>query len=354
MNAAPANPRRRARLVDIAAEAGVSVPTVDRVLNKRGKVKPETVRHILRVVEQLDYVPDRNASRLAKGSNTAFCVALPAGKTEFFQKLEREFERNRTRFLQDGLTISVRRFEDRNPQAVADFFTETAPLFDGVAITAMDHPLVIEAVGGYCSGGGKVVCLVSDLSRSSRQAFIGVDNRSAGKTAASLIGRFSREGGGKVALFTGPLEQMDHQDRVLGFQSVLLEDFPGLKICQQNDQSLADNALYRVTAQLLKKSRDLRGIYFSGSEIQPIVAAIAEVGRKKDIVLIGHELTDTSRLALANGTLDAVLNQSASFIVDRAVQTLSDLCTNEFSPDLVQQLAPVEIYLRDNLPSRER
>src|SRR5262245_61055164 len=114
----------RTRLVDIAAESGFSVPTVDRVLNKRGNVKPETTRHILRVVEQLQYVPDGNASRLAKNSHRSFCVALPSAKAGFFQKLECEFERNRRRFLLEDLTIGFRHFEDRDAAAVVRFFAE--------------------------------------------------------------------------------------------------------------------------------------------------------------------------------------------------------------------------------------
>jgi LacI family transcriptional regulator len=351
MNAPPKN---RIRLVDIAAEAGVSVPTVDRVLNKRGKVKPETARHVLRIVEQLQYVPNGNASRLAKGSVISFCAALPNSKAEFFEKLEREFDRQRKRFLQQGITISFRAFEDRDPNAVVQFFAETAPLFDGVAVIAMDHPLVLEAVGRYCASGGRVVCMVSDLARSSRHAFVGIDNRSAGKTAASLIGRFSRVTKGKVAVFSGPLQQMDHQERVLGFRSVLAQDFPGLSICEVNDHVLTDDDYYRVTARVLNECRDVCGIYDSGSELDPIIQAIAKSGRKNEIVLVGHELTDNTRVFLANGSADAILNQNTEFIVDRTLHTLSALCSNEFSSDQVQQLAPVEVYLRDNLPARER
>ncbi len=343
----------RTRLVDIAAESGFSVPTVDRVLNKRGNVKPETVRHILRVVEQLQYVPDGNASRLAKGTNLSFCVALPSVKVPFFLKLECEFERNRRRFLRDGLTFGIRYFEETGPAAVVKFFAETATLFDGVAIVTIDHPSVLEAVGGYCATGGKVVCMVSDLPRSSRQAFIGIDNKSAGKTAASLIGRFSRESKGIVAVLTGPLQQLDHQDRLLGFQSVMMEDFPDLKICQINDQPGNDENRYNIAADLLKENSDLLGIYYSGTEIEPITRAITETGRKRQVVLLAHELTDATRVALADDSMDAILNQNTAFIVDRAIQTLRALCSNTFSPDQVQQLAPVEIYLRDNLPPRE-
>jgi LacI family transcriptional regulator len=142
--------------------------------------------------------------------------------------------------------IGFRYFEDREPAAVVKFFAETAPSFGGLAIITMDRPSVLEAISGYCATGGKVVCMLSDLPRSSRQAFIGIDNKSAGKTAASLIGRFSREATGKVAVLIGPLQQLDHQDRLIGFPSVLIEDFPGLKICEINDQHGNDQDRYRL------------------------------------------------------------------------------------------------------------
>jgi LacI family transcriptional regulator len=169
-----------------------------------------------------------------------------------------------------------------------------------------------------------------------------------------LIGRFSRVTKGKVAVFSGPLQQMDHQERVLGFRSVLAQDFPGLTICEVNDHVLTDDDYYRVTARVLNECRDVCGIYDSGSELGPIIQAIAESGRKNEIVLVGHELTDNTRVFLANGSADAILNQNTEFIVDRTIGTLSALCSNEFLSDHVQQLAPVEVYLRDNLPARER
>ncbi len=42
---------------DIANMAGVSRGTVDRVLNNRGKVKPETEKKIREIIEREKYVP---------------------------------------------------------------------------------------------------------------------------------------------------------------------------------------------------------------------------------------------------------------------------------------------------------
>jgi hypothetical protein len=43
---------------------------------------------------------------------------------------------------------------------------------------------------------------------------------------------------------------MDHQERGLGFRSVLAQDFPGLRICEVNDHVLTDDDYYRMTARV--------------------------------------------------------------------------------------------------------
>ena len=49
----------------IAERAGVSIGTVDRVLHDRPYVKVEVRERVLRVMEELDYHPNRMASALA-------------------------------------------------------------------------------------------------------------------------------------------------------------------------------------------------------------------------------------------------------------------------------------------------
>ena len=55
----------RATIKMIAEKAGVSIGTVDRVLHDRPYVKAEVRERILRVMEELDYHPNRMASALA-------------------------------------------------------------------------------------------------------------------------------------------------------------------------------------------------------------------------------------------------------------------------------------------------
>ena len=63
----------------IAERAGVSIGTVDRVLHDRPYVKAEVRERVLRVMEELDYHPNRMASALAtSGTPRKLALVQPA------------------------------------------------------------------------------------------------------------------------------------------------------------------------------------------------------------------------------------------------------------------------------------
>ena len=70
----------RARLVDVAREAGVSKATVSKVLNGRQdlSVRPETRARIHEVAEALGYRPHSGARALAGASTHALALLVPS------------------------------------------------------------------------------------------------------------------------------------------------------------------------------------------------------------------------------------------------------------------------------------
>ena len=68
---------RRIRIKDIAAKAGVSAGTVDRVLHNRGSVSPEVKQRILEVMSKLGYEPNIIASTLAYNRSWRIATLMP-------------------------------------------------------------------------------------------------------------------------------------------------------------------------------------------------------------------------------------------------------------------------------------
>ena len=73
------HPWRRATIEDVAEQAGVSVATVDRVLNGRAKCARQNAKRVEAAIRALNYHPDRLAARLAKRREYRFCFVLPKG-----------------------------------------------------------------------------------------------------------------------------------------------------------------------------------------------------------------------------------------------------------------------------------
>jgi transcriptional regulator with XRE-family HTH domain len=72
---------------DVAQKAGVSVATIDRVLNRRPGVKTRTVEKVESAIRELNYQPDRIAARLARGREYRFWFVLPNTAGEFMTRV---------------------------------------------------------------------------------------------------------------------------------------------------------------------------------------------------------------------------------------------------------------------------
>ena len=83
----------------IAERAGVSIGTVDRVLHDRPYVKAEVRERVLRVMEELDYHPNRMASALAtSGTPRKLALVQPEWEEGFVRD---EMDAGTARFLEE-------------------------------------------------------------------------------------------------------------------------------------------------------------------------------------------------------------------------------------------------------------
>lgn len=68
--------KRASSIIDVAAEAGVSIQTVSNVLNFPERVRPKTREHVLKVVKNLDYTPNLSARRLRSRKASSIAVRV--------------------------------------------------------------------------------------------------------------------------------------------------------------------------------------------------------------------------------------------------------------------------------------
>jgi LacI family transcriptional regulator len=325
------------------------VATIDRVLNRRPGVRTQTVEKVESAIRELNYQPDRIAARLARGREYRFWFILPTTAGEFMQSIVQEVEDAARRMSAERVAIMIKRVDVFDGELLAHTLDELGEDVDGVAVVALDHPAVREAINALIARNITVVTLVSDVPGSKRTHFAGIDNSSAGRTAAGLMGRFLGSKKGKVGLFAGSLSLRDHIERQFGFEQVMAHEFPGLEILPVRESRDDVERSEQLAAQLFKEHPDLLGIYNVGGGTKGIVSGLEASTRAKSVVFIAHEVTEGSRRALIRGTIDAIINQDAGHEVRSAVRVLIAKADNTPLVE-AQERIRIDIFMRDNLP----
>ena len=340
--------RSKATLLDVARTAGVSLATVDRVVNRREGVRGKTVARVEAALAKLGYRPDAAATRLARNLSFRFAFILPVGANTFMTNLAEQVQRTADWLESQRAFIDILHVDVFDADVLADALRSLSPAYHGVATIALDHPKVRAAIDDLADRGVRVVTLVSDAPSSRRLHYVGIDNPAAGRTAATLMGRFLGKRRGSIGVIAGSLVLRDHAERQFGFHQILASEYPDL-VPLPAVEGRDDNERTHALAQALVARPDLVGLYSVGAGNRGIAAALEESGRAREIVWIAHELTVHTRALLLSGVIDAVINQDPGHEARSAARVLLAQCWGDpVMPD--QERITIDIFLRDNLP----
>jgi LacI family transcriptional regulator len=335
----------RQTIADIARVASVSTATVDRVLNERPGVRSRTRARVIAAARTMGYLADVEPAPSRPRTRLDFVVQ--SGPNTFMDLLADHL----VRAAADRATevdARVHRVDGFSPEALATSLRGLKGASGGIGIIALDHPLVREAIRETSAAGTPVVTLVSDIANAPRVAYVGIDNRNAGRLAGHLLGRFVPGSAGEVALFAGSLSYRGHEEREMGFRHIIADEFPGLRIVELREVRDDLARSYKEATALLAARPGLRGIYNIGAGNRGIAQALEEAGRGRDVVFIGHELTPHTRRFLLAGTMDAAIDQNPRVEAREAIDRLLRAARGE--PDPGPAAIRIHAIFRENLP----
>ncbi len=335
---------------DIAKEAGVSLATVDRVLNARPGVRAATVERVRAAIERLGYVRDLSAANLARRRQYRFAFVLPEGPGQFVETLRAALLEATAAQVADRLSVRIEQAPAHDPHATARKLDALdLRRLDGVAIMSPETPQVRDAVARLRAAGVAVVALASDLPNSGRDHFVGIDSRAAGRTAGVLMGRFLRRDAGKVLVTASSMLARDSIERRLGFDRVLADRFPGVEALPSVESHDDPDRMAAILATTLRTHPDLAGIYSIGSASGAMLSALRAVGRPPGLVVIAHELTPLTRAALEADEIDAVITQNVGHLARSALRVLRAK-SDGLNIIESQERIRIDIVIRENLP----
>jgi LacI family transcriptional regulator len=339
----------RPTIADLARAAGVSVATVDRVLNRRLPVRGDTAQRVVLAAETIGYhATGLLRRRLTEVPVRRFGFLLQKRHDYFYHALG---ERLGHETVQSGAIQGkpvVDYIDDLAPQKTAQRLEALAAKVDAVAVVAVDHPLVNDAVERIVAAGKPVFTLISDITAPSRTSYLALDSRRKGRTAAWAITRMARQPG-KVGILVGTHGYLSQEIVEISFRSYFREIAPDFQLLEPAID-LDDNALaYAGVQQLLAEHPDVVGIFSLGGGQDGFVKAMHEAARKKDLIAVCNELTPSTRSALIDGTVALSLGTPTEAIAKRAVELM--MIATGVGPGTVpaQVLFPADIHISENV-----
>jgi LacI family transcriptional regulator len=333
---------------DVAEAAGVSLATVDRVLNNRKGVRESTVERVIEAMDRLNFVRDQAAANLARGRSYRFAFIVSAGETAFFSDIRSEIEVAKANVANDRIDIDMIAVPPLDPEAIVEAIDGMdGASRDGVALVAVESQIVRDSIARLRQDGVHVVTFISDIPNSARERFVGIDNVAAGRVAASLLKRFTCAPQGDIAVVAGSGILRDHVERRMGFEQVMRAECPHLNVLPWIEGEELAGIVEEKLSRLLADNPNVVGLYSLGGGTRGVIDAIRAADQ--DIRVVTTELSEHTRAALISGDIDAVLVQDPSHEVRSAIRVLKAFVDGAPINEKQERIR-IEIFMRDNLP----
>ena len=334
---------------DIAKEAGVSLATVDRVLNERPGVRAPTIEKVKRAIDRLGYVRDVSAANLARQRTYRLVFVVPDGGNEFHTAIRNTITECSVTAIAERTDLQLEQAPLHDPHALAKVLNNLdTKQIDGVAILATETPLVRDAIRHLKESGVAVVALISDLPNTDRDYFVGINNIAAGRTAGELLGRFAGKEPGKLMVVASSMQSHDSAERRLGFDHVIHNAFPQLEVLPTMESHDDLDKITHMVSRSFRHNDDIRGVYSLGAGSRMLTRCLAELAPQPRPLVIAHELTPHTENALKNGSIDAVITQDLGHIIRSSLRLLR-ATSDQMEIIASQERIRIEIIMKENL-----
>lgn len=310
---------------EIAKLAGVSRGTVDRALNERGRINPEVADRILKIADEIGYVPRRKMNS-EKKQNIKIGIVTQLSGASFMIQIKKGIEdaggelsnRGIELLLEECLTVD----EEEQQKALDKLIRQGVA---GIAIMPVQSNGIRNKINEIVERLNiPVVTFNSDIVGTKRSHFVGLNNQQSGRTAAGLMGMMTG-GKGKVLAITGYFGNSVSSMRVDGFVEEIRESFPEMEFIGVQSSFDKSEEVEKIIVNAVNTFPDLDGIVVFSSGQAGIQRAFERLELNKRPYIIIYDLTPKNIKALRENTADFLIDQSGYTQGYRSLLLLADI-----------------------------
>lgn len=325
----------------------LSRATIDRALNNRPGVHPRTRSAVDAALRQFDSDTSGRPEASVGQRSHVFRLLAQAGDA-FTEELTRSAAGLEAEFAALEVRLEVESCVGASDDEVAARVRTATSEADGIAIICTNTVATAAALRKCMAAGKPVVTLITDVDADARHTYVGVNNRAAGQSAAFLIGRhLQAHTSPDVAVVVATFSYTCHEDREIGFRSLLRQRFPNVNLVEVIKGADSGAATYEATTRFLKEHGKLDAIYNVAGGNEGLAAALREHDLVGRTVYITHEVNRITEPLVRSDTIDYLLTQDLRLLLRTAVEHLRVARAGSSVP--AQAIIPIETYSRYSL-----
>jgi len=333
----------------IAEVCHVSRGTVDRVLNNRGKVKPDIDRKVREMAKQMGYRPNTAGKALAaRKKNYMIGVLLVSEGNEFFLQVEEGIRQATEEIADYGIRVLVRSMKGYDVERQLTLMNEMKEEVQFLILHAINDERIWQGIHELTEAGIAVATLNSDIEESGRLFYVGGNFIKSGETAAGMMA-LMMNGQAQVLIASGSIKSLGHNQRVYGFGSLCKKKYPGLQIKDIIETDDDDERAYRETSKVLNQQKEISAIYIVAAGAAGVCKAVSDSGRMEQISVIASDDTKATREWMERGLIKAIICQRPWMQGYQAILAATEYLVKDKEPQQ-EYIMPNDILIAENLP----
>jgi LacI family transcriptional regulator len=335
----------------VAKASGVSVATVDRVLNQRAQVREPTARRVLEAAQSIGF---HGAPLIARRLRThqktmTFGFVLQRRTDVFYQELSAALHAAVANNEAVVGRVVVEFIDELSPQQIAGALRKVGDQADAIAVVAVDHPHISEAIEHLSVEGIPTFAILTDLTASACAGYIGRDNRKEGRTAAWMIDRTAGAAGGAVGIIIGSHRYLCQETAEISFRSYFREHAPRFQVMEPIVNLEDPRIAFEATGELLAEHPSLAGLYICGGGADGVIQAMREYVPRVRPTIICNELTAATRAGLIDRILTMVISTPVHSLAHRTVAAMVGRVAQPVLERSAHTLVPFDIFVSENV-----
>lgn len=346
------NTDKRIGIKDIAARAGVSIGTVDRVLHNRGEVKEATRQKVMEIVQELDYTPNIFAKSLSSKRTTKLAIVIPdsSDNNPYWEKpvsgiklAAEELTHYNTEILYEHFDASdeaafknvLRKVCDQNP--------------DGIVLNPVFKDTSLEFIQEFDKRAIPYVFIDINLNNVNNLAYYGQDAEQSGLVAARLMEASTPKvpnllivKQSKRKVFSSHIER-----RIEGFTRYYSEQQKTINAQTIEIDLNAPNEPYETLNKVFDKGNTYQGIFVPNSRGFKLADYLKTNGLT-NLVTIGYDLIDSNIDFMQQGYLTYLISQKPELQAYNAIWALFDHLVTK-KPVRKTNYSAIDIIIKENI-----